>query len=307
MINRHRTLAITGGTGFVGRHLVDAALAQGHLVRALARSPRPPRDGIEWVYGALERPDALARLVDGADAVIHVAGRINAPTREDFVVGNVYGTMMIVEAARTAGMRRFVHVSSLAAREPHLSHYGASKARAETVVAASALDWTIVRPPAVYGPGDGEMLELFRAARRGIVPLPPAGRMSVIAAEDLVRLLLAVLPDEDSLATGYEPDDGRPDGWTHASFAQAIGHAVGRRVRAQPLPGWALSAGAKLDGLLRGANAKLTPDRARYFLHPDWVVDPARRPPAHLWRPQIATLDGLAVTAAYYRAAGLLR
>jgi nucleoside-diphosphate-sugar epimerase len=307
MRNRHRTLAITGGTGFVGRHLVDAALRQGHLVRALARSPRPPRDGVEWIYGALERPDALARLVEGADAVIHVAGTVSAPTREDFVIGNVYGTMMIVEAARAAGLRRFIHVSSLAAREPDLSHYGASKARAETVVAASALDWTMVRPPAVYGPGDGEMLELFRAARRGIVPLPPTGRISVIAAEDLVRLLLAVLPDEESLAMSYEPDDGRPNGWTHVGFAQAIGHAVGKRVRAQPLPAWALNAGAKLDGMLRGTNAKLTPDRARYFLHPDWVVDPARRPPAHLWRPQIATLDGLAVTAAYYRTTGLLR
>ncbi|HEY0271417.1 MAG TPA: NAD(P)H-binding protein [Sphingomonas sp.] len=307
MRNRHRTLAITGGTGFVGRHLVDEALRQGHLVRALSRSPRPPRDGVEWIYGALEKPTALARLVEGADAVIHVAGTINAPTREDFIVGNVYGTMMIVEAARAAGLRRFVHVSSLAAREPDLSHYGASKARAETVVAASALDWTIVRPPAVYGPGDGEMLELFRAARRGIVPLPPGGRISVIAAQDLVRLLLAVLPDEESLAVVYEPDDGRPGGWSHVEFAQAIGHAVGRRIRAQPLPGWALEAGAKLDGMLRGANAKLTPDRARYFLHPDWVVDPARRPPAHLWRPQIATLDGLAVTATCYRETGLLR
>jgi uncharacterized protein YbjT (DUF2867 family) len=307
MRNRHRTLAITGGTGFVGRHLVNAALAQGHLVRALARSPRPPREGVEWIYGALERPEALARLVEGADAVIHVAGVINAPTREDFMVGNVYGTMLIVDAARAAGLRRFVHVSSLAAREPALSHYGASKARAETVIAASALDWTIIRPPAVYGPGDGEMLELFRAARRGIVPLPPTGRISVIAAEDLARLLLAVLPDEHSLAVSYEPDDGEPNGWSHVGFAQALGHAVGRRVRAQPLPAWALRGGAKLDGMLRGANARLTPDRARYFLHPDWVVDPARRPPAHLWRPQIATLDGLAITAADYRATGLLR
>jgi uncharacterized protein YbjT (DUF2867 family) len=307
MINRHRTLAITGGTGFVGRHLLDTALAQGHMVRALARSPRPPREGVTWIYGALEKPGSLAQLVEGADAVIHVAGTINAPTREDFIVGNVYGTMMIVDATRASGIRRFIHVSSLAAREPGLSFYGGSKARAETVVAASALDWTMVRPPAVYGPGDGEMLELFRAARRGLVPLPPSGRLSVIAAEDLVRLLLAALPDEDSLAVCYEPDDGRAGGWSHAEFAQAIGHSVGRRVRAQPLPAWALTAGARLDGLLRGPNAKLTADRARYFLHPDWVVDPARRPPAPLWRPQVATLDGLALTADYYRTAGLLR
>ncbi len=208
----------------------------------------------------------------------------------------------------SAGIRRFVHVSSLAAREPRLSDYGWSKARAEIIVAASALDWTIVRPPAVFGPGDREMLELFRAAMRGLVPLPPGGRMSVIAAQDLVKLLLAVLPDDDdSQAAIYEPDDGRPHGWTHGEFAQAIGHAVGKRVRPQPVPAWVMRAGAKVDAMVRGPNAKLTADRVRYFLHDDWVVNPDFRPPAHLWRAQLATLDGLAVAAESYREEGLLR
>lgn len=306
MRNRYRTLAVTGGTGFVGRHLVETALAQGHLVRALSRAPRPPRDGVEWVYGALERPVALAQLVDGADAVIHVAGVVNAGDRDGFRQGNIAGTMGIVDATRAAGVRRFVHVSSLAAREPGLSDYGWSKARAETIVAASALDWTIVRPPAVFGPGDREMLELFRAARRGLVPLPPAGRMSVISAQDLARLLLAVLPDDETQAALYEPDDGRAGGWTHPEFAEAIGLAVGRRARAQPVPGWAMRFGATVDAMVRGANAKLTADRVRYFLHPDWVADPERRPPAHLWRPQLATVDGLAIAAAAYREEGLL-
>jgi uncharacterized protein YbjT (DUF2867 family) len=306
--NRHRTLAITGGTGFVGRHLIDAALEQGHLVRALTRSPRPPRAGVHWIYGSMEKPLALSQLVTGADAVIHVAGVVNAPDREGFALGNVDGTLAVVDATRAAGIRRFVHVSSLAAREPRLSDYGWSKARAEIIVAASALDWTIVRPPAVFGPGDREMLELFRAATRGIVPLPPGGRMSVIAAQDLVRLLLAVLPDDDdSHAAIFEPDDGRRGGWTHGEFAQAIGHAVGRRVRPQPVPGWAMKAGAKIDALLRGPNAKLTPDRVRYFLHDDWVSNPDFRPPAHLWRAQLPTIDGLAVAAASYREEGLLR
>ncbi|MDH7639405.1 NAD-dependent epimerase/dehydratase family protein [Sphingomonas oryzagri] len=308
MRNRHRTLAVTGGTGFVGRHLIDAALAQGHLVRALTRSPRPPRDGVQWIYGSMEKPLALSQLVAGADAVIHVAGVVSAPSREEFAIGNVEGTLAVVDAARAAGIRRFVHVSSLAAREPKLSNYGWSKARAEIIVAASALDWTIVRPPAVFGPGDREMLELFRAAARGLVPHPPGGRLSVIAAQDLVRLLLAVLPDDDeSQAAIYEPDDGRPGGWAHGEFAQAIGMAVGRRVRAQPVPGWAMRAGAKIDAMVRGPNAKLTDDRVSYFLHDDWVANPEFRPPAHLWRPQLATLDGLAVAAESYREEGLLK
>lgn len=307
MRNRHRTLAVTGGTGFVGRHLIDAALAQGHLVRALTRSPRPPRDGVHWIYGSMEKPLALSQLVMGADAVIHVAGVINAPDKEGFAVGNVEGTLAVIDAARAAGIRRFVHVSSLAAREPKLSNYGWSKARAEIIVAASALDWTIVRPPAVFGPGDREMLELFRAATRGVVPLPPGGRLSVIAAQDLVRLLLAVLHDDESQAAIYEPDDGRSGGWAHGEFAQAIGMAVGRRVRAQPVPGWVMRAGAKIDAMIRGANAKLTDDRVSYFLHDDWVANPDFRPPAHLWRPQLATLDGLAIAAESYREEGLLK
>ena len=306
MRNRYRTLAVTGGTGFVGRHFVDAALVQGHLVRALARTPRPPREGVEWVYGSLEKPAMLAQLVTGADAVVHIAGVVNARDREGFRAGNVAGTMALVDAMREAGVRRLIHVSSLAAREPRMSDYGWSKARAETIVAASALDWTMVRPPAVYGPGDRELLELFRAARRGIMPLPPAGRLSVIAVRDLVRLLLAVLPDDDSQAAIYEPDDGRSGGWSHAEFAEAIGHAVGKRVRPVAVSPWVMRWGARLDAVVRGRNAKLTADRVSYFLHPDWVVDAARCPPAPLWRPQVATLDGLGIAAESYREEGLL-
>src|SRR3546814_14244242 len=80
----------------------------------------------------------------------------------------------MIAAAAAADVGRFVHVSSLAAREPELSAYGRSKAESEKLMAESGLDWAIVRPPAVYGPGDRESLELFRMAARGLVLLPPA-------------------------------------------------------------------------------------------------------------------------------------
>src|SRR3546814_10919051 len=99
----------------------------------------------------------------------------------------------MIDAARKAGLRRFIHISSLEAREPELSAYGWSKAKSERLVAASGLEWTIIRPPAVYGPGDRETLELLRMARRGFVALPTPGRFSVIQVEDLCRLLLAVI------------------------------------------------------------------------------------------------------------------
>ncbi|MFL6721387.1 MAG: NAD-dependent epimerase/dehydratase family protein, partial [Sphingomonas sp.] len=155
-------LAITGGTGFVGSHLLDAALAAGHQIQALTRREQPPRDNLAWMVGDLSSRDALHLLVDGADAIIHVAGTITAPTAAAFEKGNVTGTLAMLAAATAGGIHRFVHVSSLAAREPKLSLYGASKAKAEELVHSSGLDWAIVRPPAVYGPGDKETLELFR-------------------------------------------------------------------------------------------------------------------------------------------------
>src|SRR5690606_11901508 len=143
---------------------------------------------------------------------------------------NVTGTFEMCAAPKAAGVRRFIHVSSLAAREPDLSDYGWSKARGEQAVAASGLDWTIVRPPAIYGPADAEMLDLFRMARRGFVLLPPPGRLSVIEVSDLARLLIVLAHDRSTIAEIYEPDDGAPDGWTQEGFARAIGWAVDRRV-----------------------------------------------------------------------------
>ena len=299
------TLAITGGTGFVGGHLLRLVTERDGQARALARRPQPPMRRIFWVSGALDQPAALARLMAGADVAIHVAGVVNAPDRAGFAAGNIAGTTAMIAAARDAGVRRFVHVSSLAAREPDLSAYGWSKAESEKLVTASGLDWSIVRPPAVYGPGDLEILELFRMAARGLVALPPGGRLSAIAAEDLARLLLA-LAEGGEPGRIYEPDDGRPDGWSHDEFAHALGAAVGRKVRTLAVPAGLLRVGARIDGLVRGGKAKLTADRVRYFCHPDWVSDPDRAPPAALWRAEIATPAGLSATADWYRAQGLL-
>lgn len=297
-------LAITGGTGFVGRRLIEAALAAGHDVRALARRPQPPRAGVAWIPGALDEPAALDRLVAGADAVIHVAGVVNAADRAGFVAGNVEGTRAILAAAERANLPRFVHVSSLAAREPDLSNYGWSKAEAERLVEASPLAWTIIRPPGIYGPGDLDQLDLFRMAQRGVVALPPTGRASVIAVDDLAALLLT-LAIRDAPRTVYEADDGTV-GYTYREFGTAIGVAVGRRVIPLSLPRTLLALLAHGDRALRGRHAKLTPDRVAYLCHPNWTIDPAKRPPPALWMPRIATPTGLADTARWYQEHGLL-
>lgn len=300
-------LGITGGTGFVGKALIRLALSLGHRVRALARSPQPEQEGVDWIAGALDRPESLRALAGGSDAVIHVAGVVNAPDQAGFEKGNVGGTLAMIEAARDAGVRRFIHVSSLSAREPDLSVYGWSKARGETLVQASGLDWTIVRPPAIFGPGDREMLDLFRMARRGFVLLPPEGQISVIEVSDLARLLLAILPVSEAQAQIYEADDGTEGGWAHTAFGKAIGEAVGKDVTTLSAPVPLLNLAARFDGFFRGSGAKLTADRVRYFCHPDWVIDPGRRPPETLWRPEIDTHEGLKATAQAYAEAGWLK
>jgi uncharacterized protein YbjT (DUF2867 family) len=299
-------LAITGGTGFVGSRLIELALGPGHQVRALTRRPQPKRKGVTWIEGALDRPDSLGRLVDGADAVIHVAGVINAPDPAGFEAGNITGTSAVLAAAEKARVKRFVHVSSLAAREPKLSVYGASKAGSESLVAASKLSYAIVRPPAVYGPGDREMLELFRMAKRGVVLLPPGGRLSVIHADDLGRLLLALADPKAPKGLLVEPDDGRHGGWSHSEFGEALGRALGRRVATFSTPRPILNLFSQIDRLVRRGKAKLTADRVAYFCHPDWMVDPGRGAPEKLWRPEIDTDAGLADTAKWYRQQGWL-
>ena len=291
-------LALTGGTGFVGRATIDAALAAGHQVRALTRRPQGARDGVTWVAGALNDAASLAALVEGADAVVHIAGVVNAPDKAGFVAGNIDGTRALVAAT---GTRRLVHVSSLSAREPQLSMYGWSKREAEKIVAESASDWTIVRPTGVYGPGDTEMRDMFRLARLGLAFLPPPGRVSLIHVADLARLLvtLAERPGGHEL---HEVDDGET--LTHADLAGAIGRAVGRRVMPMHLPKPLMRVAARIDRKFRGAGAKLTLDRVEYLSHPDWTARADHRPPATLWTPRIPLDQGMAETARAYAIAG---
>jgi nucleoside-diphosphate-sugar epimerase len=300
------TIALTGGTGFVGSRFLDAAVQAGHQVHALARRQQPDRDCVTWVEGSLQDPDSLRQLVTGCTSAVHIAGVINARDPKEFERGNVDGTLAMLAAATAAGISRFIHVSSLAAREPSLSLYGASKARSEELVGRSGLDWAVVRPPAVYGPGDRETLELFRMAKLRLMLLPPAGRVSLVHVDDLARLLLVLAENEEPSKVVLEPDDERTQGWSHKELAKAIGVAVGRRNLSLSMPESMLRLGAAIDQTVRRGRAKLSADRAAYFSHSDWVVDPRHRPIPELWRPRVPTEEGLAQTASWYRNAGWL-
>lgn len=302
------TIALTGATGFVGKAVLDEAVRREEPVRALTRRTQGPRTHVKWIDGDLSNPAALATLCHEADAIIHVAGLTNTPDPAAFEDANVGGTERLIAAAKEKKVKRFVFVSSLSAREPELSAYGASKAKAEKLVEASGLDWTIVRPPGVYGPHDVDYFEMFRSAKFGFVPLPPGGASSIIHVEDLARLLLTLVDASPALVRRrmFEPDDGREGGWSHKEMAKAIGKAVGRPVFAPHLPRAVLQTAAEADRLLRGDKARLTADRVGYMTHPNWVARSAYKVPEAVWSPRIGGEEGLAATARWYREQGWL-
>ena len=303
------TVALTGATGFVGQAVLDVAQQRDIRVRALARRPQPERDNVDWLAGSLGDAQSLAGLCEGAEAVVHVAGLTNAPDPSAFHDANVAGTQRLIAAAKEARVKRFVFVSSLSAREPGLSAYGASKAEAEKLIEASGLDWTIIRPPGVYGPRDVDYFEMFRTAAWGFVPLPPGGASSIIHVHDLARLLLDMVDAQPALVRRrtFEPDDGREGGWSHKELARAIGTAVERRVFAPHLPRQVLELAAKADRALRGDKARLTADRVGYMTHPNWVARSDRKVPRAVWEPVIPGEEGLRETADWYRREGWLR
>ena len=208
-----KPVVLTGGTGFVGSHLVDTLCGSGMRPRVLVRDADNPRwiAGVEadWVEGSLEDPEALRRLVDGAGTVVHLAGVLRAARESEFDEGNRQGTANLVAAIKdVAPKARLVHVSSLAAAGPSpepegrapddppapISAYGRSKLGGETEVAAlgESTWWCILRPPAVYGPRDTDIFEFFKMASRGLAAIPAGERWLTMAyVADVVRAVLA--------------------------------------------------------------------------------------------------------------------
>jgi len=166
----------------------------------------------------------------------------------------------------------FLLLSSLAAREPQLSSYAASKRAAEEAIARRSGPWLAVRAPAVYGPGDRETLAYFKMAKRGFALQPdqPQARLSLIHVEDLAEALALVL--DRSLPSGIlEIDDGHPGGYSHEDMAKAAAAALGRPVRSVPIGQGLMSAIATVNCLRPGAQI-LTPNKVRELFHADWTA-----------------------------------
>jgi 2-alkyl-3-oxoalkanoate reductase len=309
-------IALTGATGFIGRHLVRELARSGvHLRLLLRRDPR----GEDWgeavpevVAGDLRDARALEQLVDGADAVIHLGGLIKAATRRAFFEVNVDASAALAQAVRDRAPHAHVlHVSSLAAREPQLSDYAASKRAGEdAVLQVLGERVTVLRPPAVYGPGDRETLVFFQLARQRRVPLlgPPEARAAMIHVDDLCRLI-ALQVRQPPRAAVMTAADARPDGYGWQEVMQTAAAAVGNaEARLFQAPASLLRTIALAGDLGRrlGAANMLNSQKLRELQHRDWSVPEAERAQVPGWAPRFDLAHGFADAVRGYRAAGWL-
>ncbi|HHJ15604.1 MAG TPA: NAD(P)-dependent oxidoreductase, partial [Gammaproteobacteria bacterium] len=270
-----KTIAITGASGFIGQAICRRLHTEGWHIRALVRSAGSAQQLAdctdETVSGDIHDHAALEQLCRDTFAVVHCAGVVRGATAQAFDSVNVEGVRRLVEVLSAQDApARLLCLSSLAAREPALSFYAASKYKGEQVLQqeADALQWIALRPPAVYGPGDRELLPLFRLMAKGIAPLPGVrdARFSMIFVEDIARLVGSWLRSDTVLNGVYSVHDGRQGGYSWADVINAVEHLCQRQVRAVRIPPAVFALPAWINRSLArwlGYAPMLTPEKLR--------------------------------------------
>ncbi len=273
-------------------------------MRALVRNPNKALDlsarGVSLIKGDLQNPAALDQLLTGCDGIIHGAGAVRGANQADFDQVNVAGTAALLAAIKAQPHPlRLLHLSSITAQAPDLSWYAHSKRAGEGLVKlVPELDWVIVRPPAVYGPGDKEMLPIFQWMSRGIAVVPgsPEARTSLIHVSDLVTALLACLATPKTRHQVLSLCDGKPGGYNWHDMASIAAVTWSRRVRLWPVPAWLLNGVAHVilsTAKLTGGSPMLTPQKLRELRHENWVADNNAITAATGWKPLISLPEGM--------------
>lgn len=292
-----KTVAVTGGTGFIGKHIVDDLLSRGFTVRALTRTARhDSRDNLVWIRGSLEEFEALAKLVAGADFVVHCAGQVRGRKEATFTQCNVEGSLRLMQAAKESGRcRRFLFISSLAARHPELSWYANSKFVAEQQLTAMASDIAlgIFRPTAVYGTGDTELKPLFNAMLRGF--LPRFGRsetqLSFLHVSDLATAVSQWLIAERTTDYPYELCDGIAGGYSWQRIQEIAAAVRNGPVRMIGIPLPLLKFITDMNTLISQFVRKepmLTRSKICELTHPDWSANNKCLRESINWFPRIS-------------------
>jgi nucleoside-diphosphate-sugar epimerase len=321
-------LLVTGANGFLGSHVAERiSRREGVELRLLLR--RTSRlaflEGVEYerVEGDLRDAASLAAAVQGVDTVIHVAGLVSALTEARYHEVNATGTAALAGAAREAGVRRFVYVSSLAAlgpsgdgvsppASPHpVSAYGRSKLAGEYAALAEkdAMSVAVVRPPAVYGERDRALLPFYRIAKLGFVPVYGDGRrlLSFIHVHDAADSIIATALSETASGAIYTTCDGAIHTWR--SLIEAYGKAAGRKLRILPVPGALFALGGYAGGLAQTLIRRplpLSPEEVLQMRAKAWLADNDAITRDTGWEPRIGIEPGFAQAYRWYREAGWL-
>jgi len=311
----NRTLALTGSTGFIGAAVLRKVIRAGWNVRALSRvAPSRSRSiagagSLDWIHGCLEDSESLSHLVRGVEAVVHCAGAIRGRNADEFRRVNVDGVARLMSAAKKVHpLPCFLLISSLAAREPHLSYYAASKRDGEDALRSAAADmmWMVLRPPAVYGPGDRETLPLMRCMQCGFSPVfgRKNSRFSLLFVEDLADAVRHLLESAHWSGAPFEIHDGHTGGYAWRDLVDTVQRIIRKPVRPLRVPMVFLQAAARANLLLSGAigyEPMLTPGKVRELTHPDWVCDDGALRRATGWTPRFLLEAGMRQTLKHLR------
>jgi nucleoside-diphosphate-sugar epimerase len=305
MIQGRPKVAVTGATGFIGSNLLPSLTRKGWhvnaLVRPLSREKKISIAGVRWIAGDLDTPSALEELVSQCDVVIHCAGVVRGRSRSDFAKVNVKGTENLIDVCcNISSPPCFLLISSLAARSPELSHYALSKRRSEDVLIGTekTLKWTILRPTAVYGPGDRELMPLFRIMAKGFCPVVGSygNRFSLLHVHDLVEVIERIVESMTFRCRVYEVHDGHNSGYSWEDIIDTVSRLTGRSIFPIKIPvpivkmaGW----GNIGLSLMTGRAPMLTPGKVNELLYPNWVADNTSIERDVRWCPHVTLEDGL--------------
>lgn len=310
-------VAVTGATGFLGRHVLNTMARAGWRLRVLIRGDAAPELAarpVEVVRGDLSDGEALQRLVRGATTVVHLAGLTKARRRADFLAVNRDGSARLAAAvAASASRTRLVLISSLAAREPHLSAYAESKRAGEAAVIAALgekASWVVLRPGVIYGPGDREGVALYRLISAPIIPVPrtPEPRISFVHAQDVAAAIASVCLAGPSNAV-FEVADEHLGGYGWREILCEICGMLQRNPRFVPVPdAMLLASGAAADAWssITGRPTLFGRGKAREFLHRDWGSCAERQLPSLVWAPRIPLQTGLRDMLGWWTSLGLV-
>jgi nucleoside-diphosphate-sugar epimerase len=323
---------VTGGSGFLGSWVAELLSKDGHDVRALVRRSSNRKhletlERVELAVGSVEDSASVAEAMRGVDAVVHCAGLVKAKDEAELVRTNVEGTRNLVEAAKAhaPGLKRFVHVSSLEASGPSPSGrpvdveqespctaYGRSKLASEKVVigAKGSIPVTVLRPGAIYGPRDAEILEAFRSVKRGLLPTVAGGhaRGSFVYGPDCAAACIRAIEADVPSGSVYFVDDGG-DAVSQRAFLEMIEEALGRRALVRmSLPKGLLKTvalGVEAYGKASGKAVMLTREKANMLLQ-HFVCESSRTREDLGYRPEVPLREGVRRAADWYRENGWL-